>query len=102
MEQRRPRGNAVQEQLVDELLIEAKSGRIDCPVPVGNHSRPGDGEAIGGHAELRHQCDVLAPAVIVVAGDVPGLGHSPLVREPIPDRLALSVFESPALDLIRR
>src|SRR5262249_58663129 len=51
------------------------------------------------------QIDVVAPAVIVVAGDIAGIAvlHAPRrMGEDIPDALAASVFVDGAFDLIAR
>src|SRR5262249_55732094 len=55
-------------------------------------------------ADRAHQRDILLVAVIVVVGDIAVLvvlDPPRRVREPIPDRLALTVLVPRALDLIR-
>ena len=71
---------------------------------VGLHPRPRDREAVALEAERRHEVEVLAPAVVVVAGDVAGVA----VRRSRPARRQkVSQIESPrpsscgrALDLV--
>ena len=53
--------------------VEAHARRVERPGAVGLHPRPRDREAVGLQAERRHQVEVLAPAVVVVAGDVAGV-----------------------------
>ena len=73
------------------------------PGAVGLHARPRDREAVGLEAEGRHQVEVLAPAVVVVAGDVAGVavgdgaGHA---AERVPDRLAAPILVHGPLDLV--
>src|SRR5262249_23140545 len=66
---------------------------------------PGDGETVGPHAQLRHQPDILGPAVVVVASDVAGAAvHDPprLVAERVPDGRSPTVLGHGALDLVCR
>jgi hypothetical protein len=93
------------EQSLDELAIEAHARRIERPGPVGLHPRPRDREAVGLQAERRHEVEVLAPAVVVVAGDLAGvavLDGAGNAAEGVPDRVAAPVLMSRALDLVGR
>ena len=78
--------------------------RFSAPAPVRLHARPGDREAVGLDAQRRHQVQVLAPAVVVVARDVAGVAARHRARaaaERVPDRLAAPVLVDRALDLVR-
>ena len=58
------------EEGVHEAAVEVEALRVHGAAALGQDPRPGDGEAIGLEAELLHEGDVVAPAVIVVAGHV--------------------------------
>src|SRR5690606_38811116 len=68
------------------------------------HPGPGDGEAVGGQPQLRHQRDVLAVAVVVVDGYVTGVPAGRPARgvaEGVPDGRGPSVLPHRTLDLVR-
>ena len=89
------------QQLVDETLVEVDAGRVHRTA-IGAHAGPRRREAIGVQAHLRHESDVIAVAVVVIAGDVAvvavdhGVGHA---AEGVPDRVATTVFVGRAFDL---
>ena len=103
--ERRERRDPALEQAVDERGVEVEPLPIRPAAPVGLDARPRDREAVALEPERLHQVEVLAPAVVVVAGglagvavrDLPGQG-----REAVPDRLAAAVRARRALDLERR
>ena len=95
MVERDPRPDAGGQQLVDEPGVEVDTRVVERTPSVGLDARPGDREAIGVDAELPHECDVVAVAVVVVAGDVARVAAEHLagrVREAIPDRLTPAVL----------
>ncbi len=63
-------GDARLQEAVHQLVVEREALGVDRAVAAGEHPGPGDGQPVGVGAELAHQADVLAPAVVVVAGDV--------------------------------
>jgi hypothetical protein len=90
-------------QLVHEAVVEVEPRRVHGARAVGDDARPGHGEPVGVEAELRHQGDVLAVPVVVVAGHVAVVTpRHPAGRmgEPIPDALAAPVLGDGALDLV--
>ena len=91
------------EQPLDEAAVEAHAGRVERPGAVGLHARPRDREAVGLEAQRRHEVEVLAPAVVVVAGDVAGVAVLDGARnaaEGVPDRVAAPVLVRRPLDLV--
>ena len=69
MEERHVRGDPAAEQLVDEAVVEVEPRCVDGPAACRNDPRPRDREPKRVEAELAHQRDVLAVAVVEVAGD---------------------------------
>jgi hypothetical protein len=67
------------------------------------HARPRHREAVGVEAEVLHQGDIVAEAVVVVARDVTvvgadhGAGHA---AEGVPDGCRAAVLEGGAFDLV--
>ena len=93
------------EQTVDQPVVEFESGLVRLPPAGGKDTRPGDREPVGAHAQLPHQRDVLAIAVIVIAGHVARIAIGDpalLAAERIPDALAAPAFPGGAFDLVRR
>ena len=68
------------EQVVDESLVPVQARGVGLALAIGEDARPGDREAVGGQAELAHEVDVFAPAVVVVAGDVAGVAVGDAAR----------------------
>ena len=104
VEERHVRRDAVAEQLVDEPVVEVEPGRVDAAPALGQDARPGDREPERVEAELAHQRDVVAVAVVEVARDravvaVPDLAGRG--AEPVPDAFAAAVFARRAFDLVR-
>jgi hypothetical protein len=103
--QRGDRLDPALEQPLDEAAVEADAARVERAAPVRLHPRPGDREAVALDPHRREQVEVLAPAVVVVAGDVAGVPVDDVagrVAEAVPDRLAAAVLVPRALDLVRR
>ena len=80
VEERHERLDPVPEQLVDEPVVEVEPGRVDAAAAVRQDARPRDREAERVEAELAHQADVVAVAVVEVAGDRAGLAVPHLAR----------------------
>ena len=89
-------------QTLDQASVEVEPALVGRSTAVGLNPRPGDREAVCAQAERGHQVEVLAPAVVVLAGRVAGV---PVVHlagrpgEPVPDRLTAAVDRGRALDL---
>ena len=85
-----------------EPPVEVDALAVERAAPVRLHPRPADREAVGLQASSRDQVEILAPAVVVVAGDVAGraVRDRAGTGEAIPDRLAAAVLGDRALDLI--
>ena len=73
MKQRAEGLDAGIEQPIDQPIVECESGSVDLPATVGQHARPRDAEAIGLQPDLPHQGDVLAIAMVVIAGNLPAV-----------------------------
>jgi hypothetical protein len=71
--ERRDRLDAALEEGLRQRAVE---GGVERPAAVGLHARPRDREPVALESERRHQVDVLAEAVVVVACDVPRLAAS--------------------------
>src|SRR5205085_2042095 len=96
-------GDAGGEQRVHQPPVEVEAALVDGAGAARQHARPGDGEAVGGEAEVPHQRDVRLHAAVVVAGDVAGVAVAHGVRrvgEAVPDARAGTVGERRALDLV--
>jgi hypothetical protein len=103
--ERDERRDVALEQRVDQAAVEIESGLVGLADPLRLHARPGDREAVGVEAEASHQPNVLAIAVVVVAGDVADVAVLDLarrVRERVPDRRTAAVGAVRAFDLIGR
>ena len=93
------------EEGVDQPLVEVEAPGVGLAPAGGLDPRPGHREPVGVDAEVPHQRQVLAPPVVVVAGD--GASSPPrtrpgVAREAVPDRRAPAVLGGGALDLQRR
>src|SRR5215469_3289642 len=100
-----PRRDAVRDEPIDQTLVKVEAALLDRAAAGRQNARPRGRKPISGKIAACEQIDVVAPAVIVVAGDVAGIAvlHAPRrVREDVPDALAASVFVDRALDLIAR
>ena len=103
--ERHERLDLVREQLVDHAVVEVETRLVHPSPAVGEDARPGDGETECRRPELADQGDVLAVAVIEVAGhravlavpDLAGRG-----AEAIPDALAAPVEIPRTFDLVGR
>jgi hypothetical protein len=90
-------------QCIHQLVVEVETRVIAETAAGGQDPRPGNGETVGLEAQAAHERDVRLPPVVVIAGDLSRLavGDAPrLLREEVPDRLALSVGVPGTLDLI--
>ena len=105
MKERDEWADAVFEQSVDELIVEGDAFFVDPACDVGGKARPREGETVVLDAELRHQLNIVAEAVVMVAGDIAGIAVKDLsipMGERIPDRSTLSSLKSSTLDLVGR
>ena len=100
-----PRFDAGFEQPVDQPVVEGQPGLVERARALRQHARPGDRETIGADTDVAHQRDVLAPAMIVVAGDVAGVAVGDATRlmgKDIPDARSPTIFRDGAFDLVTR
>ena len=103
--ERRDRVDAAGEQPVDEPVVEVQAARLDPRAAARQDARPGQREAVGADAQPVEQVEVLAPAVVVIAGDqtVGAVGDvTRHRRERVPDRRAAPVLGRGTLDLVGR
>jgi len=94
-------------EVIDELDVMVDTRLVDGVVPAaeGDDSAPRDGESVGGGAELLEEGDVLAGAVVRVAGYGAGAAVGDLAgdgAEGVPDGGATTVFFTGAFDLVTR
>src|SRR5260370_18296613 len=66
------RRDATCQQPLDQAFVKVQPCLVDGAVPLWQHTRPGDGEAVGVEIEARYQVEVLWPAMLMVAGDAAG------------------------------
>ncbi len=105
VEERHVRRDAVAEQLVDEAVVEVEALLVHRAAAVRQDARPRDREAERVDAELAHERDVVAVAVVEVARDLAVVAVSHFAgrrAEAIPDALAAAVLVGGAFDLVRR
>ena len=99
------RRDACGEQRVDQPVVEVEPRFVDRARAVRLYARPGDREPVAVDAELAHQRNVFAVAMVVVAGDVAGVAvvrSAGRMAEGVPDRGAAAVFGYRTFDLVRR
>ncbi len=65
--------DALLQQAVDEAPVEVEALLYGGTAAGGPDAGPGEGEPVGAQAQFGHEGDVLAPAVVVVGGDVTGV-----------------------------
>ena len=102
--EREPGRDASAQQLVDEPTVEVEPALVRRPAATGLHAWPRHREAVVGDAQIGHQCDVLAPPVVVVDGDVAGVAADDPARRVavgVPDRVGPAVGVVGAFDLVR-
>src|SRR5262249_14728118 len=100
-----PRRDAVRDEPIDQALVKVEAALLDRAAAGRQNARPRGRKPISGKIAACEQIDVVAPAVIVVAGDIARIAilHAPRrVREDVPEAFAASVFVDSALDLIDR
>lgn len=101
--QRHHRVDAVRQQLVDQLRVEAHARLAHRAIAGRQDARPRDGEAVVAELELRHELHVRLPSVVVVRRHVACLARPDLagrVREGVPDRHSTAALQPAALDLV--
>src|SRR5262249_37931747 len=88
-----------------QAVVEVEPFRIWRAVALRKDARPGNREAVGFHAQLLDQADVILVKVVVIVGAV-GVGAvadlARRVTESVPDRRAAPILIDRALDLIGR
>ncbi len=97
--------DVAREQLVDHPVVEVEACLVHPAATLREDARPRDGEAERRRPELAQQGDVLAVAVVEVAGDRAALAVPDLAgrrAEAIPDALAAPVQIAGAFDLVGR
>ena len=90
-------------QRIDQPVIPGKARRVDCPCALREDARPGNREPVRLQMHLFHQCNILCPAVVAVAGDIPGIAVPCFARrmaEGIPDGQSPATLLYCTLDLI--
>ena len=103
MEERRVGDDAGVEQAVHQTAVEVEPARVHAAAALGQHARPRDREAVRLEPQVLHERDVLAPAAVVVAGDVAGGAALDPARRPgeaVPDRFSAPVGVGRAFDLV--
>ena len=101
--QRQVRLDAPLEQPVDEPVVEVEALLVPLARAERLDARPRDREPVGIRAEARDQPDVLADAVVVIAGVLAAaaiLDRAWPTAELIPDRVAASILVGSTLDLV--
>lgn len=104
MVERREGLDAARLQAIDEPVVEIEALLVRSTRPLGNDARPGDGEAIGFHAERLDQVKVFVQPVVVIAGDiavVAAIDSARHVGKRVPDRRLAAVQLRCPLDLER-
>ena len=102
MEQSAERADAGLEQAVNQTLVEIQPAGIHSASPAGEQARPRKGEAVGLQPEILHQPDVVAVAVVVVAGGPAVVALPDLAgraAKAVPDRRPATVLVRGPLDL---
>src|ERR1051325_1380327 len=105
MKKRDHRRDAGVEQRVHELVVEIEALRVDSAHSFGQDSRPRNREPIGFQPEFFHQCHIVTPTSVMIAGHVARLATLGLpwrVTKPMPDAFPSAVRQWRTLDLIRR
>ena len=88
---------------IDQPVIPGKTCRIDWSRALREDARPGNREPVRLQVHLFQQCNILCPAVVAVAGDVPCITVPCFARrmaEGIPDGQSPTILLHCALDLI--
>ena len=90
-------------QRIDQPVIPCKARRVDYSCALWEDARPGNREPVRLQMHLFQQCNILCPAMVAVAGDVPGIAVPCFARhmaEGIPDGQPPAILLHCALDLI--
>jgi len=100
-----PRRDAVRDEPIDQTFVKVEAALLHGAAARRQNARPRGRKPVGGKIAACEQIDMVAPAVVVVAGDVAGvavLHASRRMGEDIPDAFAASVIVDRAFDLIAR
>ena len=95
--------NTVRQKLVDQVMIELDTRRVDCTRSVGDYARPSNREAVRLEPHLGHERHILTEVMIVVARNIGRSKPTFLVAVLVDDvllRRLLAILIRSALDLI--
>ena len=93
------------EEPVDQLIVEFQSALVHFADARGQDARPGEAQPVCLQPELLHDRDIVAPAVVMIAGNVPGMAgedRAVLAAEHVPDATPASTLARTAFNLIGR
>jgi hypothetical protein len=99
------RPNVGREQRINEAVVEVEPAKVDSARgrSIRQDARPGDAEAVGLQADIRHEADVVRVSVVVIARHIARLIEPHIawrVRPVIPDVGASSILARGPFDLI--
>ena len=103
MVERHDRLNIVSQKLIDQIMIELDTRRVDGTRAIGNHARPSNRETVRLEPHLGHERHILTEVMIVVARNIGGSKPTFLVAVLVDDvllRRLLAILIRSALDLI--
>ena len=101
--QRNIRLYACRKQGIHKAVVPSQPCRVDLALPFRENARPSDGKPVGSQMHRLEQVDILLPAVVAVAGNVPGFpvfGFARRMAEGVPDGGSAPILIHTALDLI--
>src|SRR5262245_14901405 len=101
----KPRCDAVGDEPIDQTLIKVEAALLHGARTGRQNARPRGRKPIGGKIAPYEEIDIVAPAVVMVAGDVARIAvlhASRCMGENVPDAFAASVCVDRAFDLIAR
>jgi len=105
MVEAQPRRDAVRDEPIDQTFVKVEAALLYRAAARRQNARPRGRKPIGGKIAACEQIDIVAPSVVVVAGDVARIAvlHAPgRMGEDVPDAFAAPVFVDRAFDLIAR
>ena len=91
------------QQPVHEPVVEVQAGLVDRTPSLRHHPGPRHRESIGGQPQVLHDPDVVAPSVVVIAGNITGVAvehPSGNPAETVPYALRPPVLGHRSLDLV--
>src|SRR5271170_3628494 len=93
------------EHAVDQPIVEFQPLGVYPAATLGQDARPRRRQTIGAEAELAHKRHILRPAMVMVAGNIPGAAvgdPAGKVAKGVPDRRPAPVLRDRAFDLVGR